>query len=45
MCSSDLTTAVSKADAEQIGKVAEWYAKNGIIPAAPDVASGVVTLK
>ena len=39
------TTAVSKADAEQIGKVAEWYAKNGIIPAAPDVASGVVTLK
>ncbi len=39
------TTAVSKADAEQIGKVAEWYAQSGIIPTIPDVASGVVTLK
>ncbi|MGZ9724083.1 aliphatic sulfonate ABC transporter substrate-binding protein [Rhizobium miluonense] len=39
------TTAVSKADAEQIGKVAEWYAKNGIIPNAPDINSGVISLK
>jgi len=39
------TTAVSKADAEQIGKVAEWYAQSGIIPTIPDVASGVITLK
>lgn len=39
------TTAVSKADADQITKVAEWYAKSGIIPALPDVAAGIVSLK
>lgn len=39
------TTAVSKADAEQIGKVAEWYAKNGVIPNTPDITSGVISLK
>ena len=39
------TTAVSKADADQITKVAEWYARSGIIPALPDVASGIVSLK
>ncbi|MDE1157186.1 MAG: aliphatic sulfonate ABC transporter substrate-binding protein [Neorhizobium sp.] len=39
------TRAVTKADIAQIGQVAEWYAKSGIIPALPDVAAGVVTLK
>lgn len=39
------TRAVSEADTAQIGKVAEWYLKSGIIPAMPDVASGVVSLK
>lgn len=39
------TTAVSDADIKQIGAVAEWYAKSGIIPSLPDVASGVVQLK
>ncbi|MBB3612762.1 aliphatic sulfonate ABC transporter substrate-binding protein [Rhizobium sp. BK602] len=39
------TKAVSEADVAQIGKIAEWYAKSGIIPALPDVASGVISLK
>lgn len=39
------TTAVSEANIKQIGAVAEWYAKSGIIPVMPDVASGVVSLK
>ena len=39
------TRAVTDADVAQIGKVADWYAKSGIIPALPDVASGVVKLK
>ncbi|SFA76666.1 sulfonate transport system substrate-binding protein [Rhizobium sp. NFR07] len=39
------TTAVSEADVQQIGAVAKWYAESGIIPALPDVASGVVSLK
>jgi sulfonate transport system substrate-binding protein len=39
------TTAVSDADTAQIGKIADWYAESGIIPARPDVAAGVVGLK
>ncbi|RWX81350.1 aliphatic sulfonate ABC transporter substrate-binding protein [Neorhizobium lilium] len=39
------TTAVTEVDVKQIGAVAEWYAKSGIIPALPDVAAGVVSLK
>jgi sulfonate transport system substrate-binding protein len=39
------TRAVTQADTAQIGKVAEWYLKSGIIPAMPDVADGVVSLK
>jgi len=39
------TTAVTDADVKQIGAVAEWYAKSGIIPALPDVEKSVVSLK
>ncbi|WP_416409143.1 aliphatic sulfonate ABC transporter substrate-binding protein [Agrobacterium rosae] len=39
------TTGVSDTNVKQIGAVAEWYAKSGIIPALPDVAAGVVSLK
>lgn len=40
-----LTTRVSDTNVKQIGAVAEWYAKSGIIPALPDVAAGAVSLK
>ncbi len=39
------TTGVSEADVKQIGAVAKWYAESGIIPALPDIAAGVVSLK
>jgi len=39
------TTAVTEADVKQIGAVAEWYAKSGIIPSLPDVKDSVVSLK
>ncbi|SCX32825.1 aliphatic sulfonate ABC transporter substrate-binding protein [Agrobacterium rosae] len=39
------TTSVSQADVKQIGAIAEWYVKSGIIKTLPDVASGVVSLK
>jgi sulfonate transport system substrate-binding protein len=39
------TTAVTDADVKQIGNIAQWYVKSGIIPAAPDIAAGVITLK
>jgi len=39
------TRAVTEADVTQIRKVAEWYAKSGIIPSIPDISSGVVSLK
>jgi len=39
------TTAVTDADVKQIGNIAEWYVKSGIIPATPDIAAGVITLK
>lgn len=39
------TTAVTDADVKQIGAVAEWYAKSGIIPSLPDVKDSVVSLK
>jgi sulfonate transport system substrate-binding protein len=39
------TRAFSGTDTAQIGKVAEWYLKRGIIPAMPDIAAGVVVLK
>ena len=39
------TTSVSEADVKQIGAIAEWYVKSGIIKTLPDVASGVVSLK
>lgn len=38
------TTAVTAADVEQIGKIADWYAKNGIIPQKPDIKAAVVEL-
>jgi len=39
------TTAVTAADVEQIGKIADWYAKSGIIPQKPDIKAAVVELK
>jgi sulfonate transport system substrate-binding protein len=39
------TTSVTDADVKQIGAVAEWYAKSGIIPALPNVKDSVVSLK
>ncbi|MFK3666780.1 aliphatic sulfonate ABC transporter substrate-binding protein [Ochrobactrum teleogrylli] len=39
------TTAVTAADVEQIGKIAYWYAKSGIIPQKPDIKAAVVELK
>lgn len=39
------TRAVTEADVTQIRKVAEWYAKSGIIPSIPDISSGVISLK
>ncbi|WP_245472488.1 ABC transporter substrate-binding protein [Rhizobium jaguaris] len=36
-------TAVTDADVKQIGTIAEWYVKSGIIPATPDIAVGVIT--
>lgn len=39
------TTSVTNADVKQIGAVAEWYAKSGIIPALPNVKDSVVSLK
>lgn len=39
------TTSVTDADVKQIGAVAEWYAKSGIIPALPIVKDSVVSLK
>jgi len=39
------TTGVSAEAAEQIGAVANWYAKSGIIPVLPDVAAHTVSLK
>ncbi|WP_244651126.1 aliphatic sulfonate ABC transporter substrate-binding protein [Rhizobium sp. CFBP 8762] len=39
------TTGVTEADVQQIGAIAEWYAKSGIIPVMPNVADGVVSLK
>ncbi|GHC71643.1 aliphatic sulfonate ABC transporter substrate-binding protein [Limoniibacter endophyticus] len=39
------TTAVTDADIEQMGKIAEWYVKNGIIPTMPDIKAGTVKLK
>ena len=39
------TTSVTDADVKQIGAVAEWYAKSGIIPALPNVKDSVISLK
>jgi sulfonate transport system substrate-binding protein len=39
------TTAVTATDVEQIGKIADWYAKSGIIPRKPDIKAAVVELK
>lgn len=39
------TTAVTAADVEQIGKIADWYAKSGIIPQKPDIKAAAVELK
>ena len=39
------TTAVTDADVKQIANIANWYVKSGIVPALPDVAASVVTLK
>lgn len=39
------TTAVTAADVEQIGKIADWYTKSGIIPQKPDIKAAVVELK
>lgn len=39
------TTSVTDADVKQIGAVAEWYAKSGIIPALPNVKDSIVSLK
>ncbi|MBJ6134003.1 aliphatic sulfonate ABC transporter substrate-binding protein [Ochrobactrum sp. Q0168] len=39
------TTAVTAADVEQIGKIADWYARSGIIPQKPDINAAVVELK
>ncbi len=39
------TTAVTDADVKQIGNIAEWYVKSGIIPVTPDIAASVITLK
>lgn len=39
------TTAVTAVDVEQIGKIADWYAKSGIIPQKPDIKAAVVELK
>ncbi len=39
------TTSVTDADVKQIGAVAEWYAKSGIILALPNVKDSVVSLK
>jgi sulfonate transport system substrate-binding protein len=39
------TTGVTDANVKQIGAVAEWYVKSGIIPTLPDVDAGVVSLK
>jgi sulfonate transport system substrate-binding protein len=39
------TTAVTAADVEQIGKIADWYAKSGIIPQKPDIKAATVELK
>ncbi|MBA8839979.1 aliphatic sulfonate ABC transporter substrate-binding protein [Ochrobactrum sp. RH2CCR150] len=39
------TTAVTAADVDQIGKIADWYAKSGIIPQKPDIKAAVVELK
>ncbi len=39
------TTAVTTADVEQIGKIADWYTKSGIIPQKPDIKAAVVELK
>ena len=39
------TTGVTDANVKQIGAVADWYVKSGIIPTLPDVAAGVVSLK
>jgi sulfonate transport system substrate-binding protein len=39
------TTAVTEADVKQIGNIANWYVKSGIVPVLPDIAAGVVTLR
>lgn len=39
------TTSVTDVDVKQIGAVAEWYAKSGIIPALPNVKDSVISLK
>ena len=39
------TASVTDADVKQIGAVAEWYAKSGIIPALPNVKDSVISLK
>ncbi|WP_266034590.1 aliphatic sulfonate ABC transporter substrate-binding protein [Brucella intermedia] len=39
------TASVTAADIEQIDKIADWYAKSGIIPNKPDVKGAVIELK
>lgn len=38
------TTPVTQADIEQIGQIADWYVKSGIIPVKPDLSQAVITL-
>lgn len=39
------TTAVSPGDAAQIGQIADWYSRSGIIPRLPDVSGYVIDLE
>lgn len=39
------TRAVTPADAEQIGRIADWYVAAKIVPTKPNIAAGVVELK
>ena len=39
------TASVTAADVEQIEKIADWYAKSGIIPNKPDIKAAVIELK
>ncbi|HWK48046.1 MAG TPA: aliphatic sulfonate ABC transporter substrate-binding protein [Stellaceae bacterium] len=39
------TRAVTTADVTQIGRIADWYAANGIVPRRPNVEDGVLKLE